>query len=75
MMRGHWGHRVVGRSVVRGLRQELELLHGGGSLPMRGAQAVGAGVSAAQDYDVLAARRDEFFVRVLQHLCWHGSAW
>ncbi len=56
------GHRVrrprlgVGTRLGRS-RQDLELRHRGRALTVRGAQAVGAGVAAADDDHVLALRR------------------
>ena len=55
--------RVVGRARVRRLRQQLELVHGQRALPMHGAEAVGAGVAAADNHDALAFRADELGVR------------
>ena len=55
--------RVVGRARVGRPRQQLELTHGERALPVRGAEAVGAGVAAADDDDVLVLRGDEAVVR------------
>ena len=49
--------RVGVRPLVRRPRQDLELGDGRGALAVRGAEAVGAGVAAADDDDVLAVRR------------------
>src|SRR5699024_2261615 len=50
--------RLVGRPLFAGTGHDLELGDRGGSLPDRRAQAVGAGVSAADDDDVLTGGRD-----------------
>ena len=58
-MFGQSGHGLFGRARVGRARQQLELMHGAGALAVRGAEAVGAGVAAADDDDVLVLRRDE----------------
>jgi hypothetical protein len=45
-------------SLVRGPRHDLELVDRRRALPVRGAEAVGAGVTATDDHDSLAGRRD-----------------
>ena len=50
------GQRLV--LALRRLRQDLELRHRGGALAVRGADAVGAGVAAADHHDVLALGAD-----------------
>ena len=61
-MFGHSGQGLAGARLVRRPRQQLELTHAARALPMRGAEAVGAGVAAADDDDVLVLRGDERLV-------------
>src|SRR5262249_31371085 len=60
--RGAQDHRPVGpgelRTVDRRLRQELELVHRCGAMAVRGAEAVRAGVAAAEDDDALVGGED-----------------
>ena len=49
--------RIARRARVGRPRQQLELMDAARALPMRGAEAVGAGVAAADDDHVLARRR------------------
>ena len=55
---GHSGQGVLGRAHLRRLGHDLELVHGFGFVPVAGAQAIGAGVSAADDDDTLAGGQD-----------------
>ena len=57
-MSGQSGPRIVGQAVARGLGHDLELVHRGRALAVRGAQAVGPGVAAADDDHVLALGGD-----------------
>ena len=55
---GYVGHGwLSGRSLARP-GHDLQLGHRRGALPVRGAEAVGAGVAAADDHDVLALGGD-----------------
>src|SRR5262249_41542954 len=56
---GPLGPRIVGRALVGRARQELELVDRGGALAVHRAQAVGAGIAAADDDDALALSADE----------------
>src|SRR5437899_997573 len=56
---GPLGPGIVRSAAVGRPRQQLELVHGARALAMHGTEAVGAGVAAADDHDVLAARGDE----------------
>src|SRR5262249_56928901 len=51
--------RVVRPSLLRRPRQDLELMNRQRALPMGRAEAVRAGVAAADDHDSLAVRADE----------------
>ena len=53
---GQVGHGVRVGPVVGRPRHDLELVDRRRALAVRGAQAVGAGVAAADDHDVLALR-------------------
>ena len=55
-MFGQSGHGLSAARSPGGVGQQLELGHRRGALPMRGAEAVGAGVAAADDDHVLALR-------------------
>jgi hypothetical protein len=55
---GQVGHGVESGRSCGGPRHDLELGRRRGALPDRRAQAVGTGVAAADDDDVLAARAD-----------------
>ena len=55
---GERGPRVGGRPRVGRRGQDLELVHRRRALAMRGAEAVGAGVAAADDHDALALGGD-----------------
>src|SRR5262245_52988477 len=57
------GPGVVGRAHVGWPRQQLELVNGACALSVDGSQAVGAGVTPADDHDVLVLRGDEPLVR------------
>src|SRR6266550_7152109 len=50
--------RVLRGAAVGRTRQHFELTHGRSALPQRRAQAVGAGVAAADDHDLLSFSRD-----------------
>ena len=54
---------VVGGARVGRAGQDLELMHRSGALAMHRAEAVGAGVAAADDHDMLAGRGDEVVIR------------
>src|SRR5207244_9167809 len=54
--------RIVGRPPVRRPRKQLELVNRECALAVDGAEAVGAGVAAADDDHALARRRDELIV-------------
>src|SRR5438309_5504379 len=56
---GPLGPGIVRSAAVGWPRQQLELVHGARALAMHGPEAVGAGVAAADDHDVLAAGGDE----------------
>ena len=57
-MFGHCGHGIARRPRSSGGRgQDLELVDRARALAMRGAEAVGAGVAAADDDHALALRR------------------
>ena len=58
-MFGQSGHGLLAARVVRRLRQQLELMDARRALAVRGAEAVGAGVAAADDDHVLALGADE----------------
>ena len=53
---------------VRRARHDLELVHAGRTLPVHGAQAVGAGVAAADDDDLLALGGDRRLPVVAEHV-------
>ena len=55
-MFGQSGHGLPAARVVGRPRQQLELVHARRALAVRRAEAVGAGVAAADDDDVLALR-------------------
>ena len=57
--------RIVGGALVRRPRQQLELVHRRGALAVHRAEAVGAGVAAADDDDVLALGGDELVVGIV----------
>src|SRR5204863_499429 len=78
--------RPLGPGVVGGARvgwpwQQLELVDRDGALAMDRAEAVGAGIAAADDHDTLALGRDEAIVRdrvalaasVLERQVLHGE--
>ena len=54
---GYVGHGLAAGPLVRRPRHDLQLGHRRRALPVRGAEAVGAGVAAADDDDVLARPR------------------
>ena len=58
------GPRVGGRARVGRAGQDLELVDRRRALAVRGAEAVGAGVAAADDHDVLALGGDRRLVEV-----------
>ena len=53
----HCGHGLASAAVVGRAGHDLELVHRRRALAVGGAEAVGAGVAAADDHDVLAVRR------------------
>ena len=55
---GHCGHGLESRALLGRARHDLELVHRRGALPVHGAEAVGAGVAAADDDHVLALGGD-----------------
>ena len=55
---GQRGHGVERRTLVGRHRQELELVHRSRALAVAGAEAIGAGVAAADDDHVLAGGED-----------------
>ena len=57
-MKLHCGHGLPARPIVRRAGQDLELRDRRRALAMGGAEAVGAGVAAADDHDVLAVDVD-----------------
>src|SRR4051794_41526446 len=66
--------------MLRRLRHDLEVGHRLGALPDRGADAVGAGVAAADDDDVLAGREDRLgraggLAAVAAGFFWGGIYW
>ena len=61
-MRGHCGHGLSRRPRLGRARQQLELVDRPGSLPMHRAQAVGAGIAAADDDHALAGSGDELIL-------------
>ena len=77
----HWPHgpRCRGRAPVRWLRQQFELLHAQRTLPVARPRAVGSGIPAADDDDVLSARGDlggriehvACEAAILLHEIWH----
>ena len=50
--------RIVGGALIRRCRHQLELRHRRRALAMHGAEAIGAGIAAADDDDVLAGGVD-----------------
>ena len=59
---GQSGHGVDGRACPGGFGKQFELGYGEGALAMAGAQAIGAGIAAADDDDALAGGEDGFGV-------------
>ena len=60
----HCGHGLSVGAAVGWPRQDLQLGHRRGALAVDGAEAVGAGVAAADDHDVLAGGGDRRLVEV-----------
>ena len=55
-MFGHCGQGLSAARASGGRAQQLELVHRARALPVRRAEAVGAGIAAADDHDALALR-------------------
>ena len=55
----HCGQGLCGERLVRRARDDLELMNALAAMAVHRAQAVGAGVAAADDDHVLAVGRDE----------------
>ena len=64
-MRGHCGQGLSAARASGRARQQLELVHRQRALAVGGAQAVGAGVAAADDDDPLARGGDDLILRNL----------
>ncbi len=76
----HWGHGLVGGPVIGRSRHDLKLMNALALLAVNGPQAIGPGVTAADDDDVLAAGGDEvvFVDRVARYrggFDRSGTAW